>query len=38
VDWVVAKPFDTSQIVLIAREVSRRREVKFEVASSIVAA
>jgi signal transduction histidine kinase/CheY-like chemotaxis protein len=38
VDWVVAKPFDTSQIVLIAREVSRRREGKFEVASSIVAA
>ncbi len=38
VDWVVAKPFDTSQIVEIAREVSRRREGKFEVASAIVAA
>ncbi|HKQ50842.1 MAG TPA: ATP-binding protein [Pyrinomonadaceae bacterium] len=38
VDWVVAKPFDTSQIVEIAREVSRRREVRFEVASAIVAA
>jgi signal transduction histidine kinase/CheY-like chemotaxis protein len=27
VDWVVAKPFDTPQIVEIAREVFRRREV-----------
>ena len=38
VDWVVAKPFDTSQIVEITREVFRRREGKFEVASAIVAA
>ena len=28
VDWVVAKPFDTPQIVEIAQEVFRRREVR----------
>ncbi|HEX8117530.1 MAG TPA: ATP-binding protein, partial [Pyrinomonadaceae bacterium] len=26
VDWVIAKPFDTTQILAIAREVARRRE------------
>ena len=26
VDWVIAKPFDTAQILAVAREVARRRE------------
>jgi signal transduction histidine kinase/CheY-like chemotaxis protein len=38
VDWVVAKPFDTPQILEIAREVVRRREVTVEGVASIVAA
>ncbi|HEX8708238.1 MAG TPA: ATP-binding protein [Pyrinomonadaceae bacterium] len=38
VDWVVAKPFDTPQIIGIAREVSRLREESIERAASIFAA
>ena len=38
VDWVVAKPFDTLQIVEIAQEVSRRREEIDDRIASIVAA
>jgi hypothetical protein len=35
---VVAKPFDTPQILEIVREVARRREVNIEGVASIVAA
>jgi signal transduction histidine kinase/ActR/RegA family two-component response regulator len=38
VDWVVAKPFDTPQIVEIAQEVFRRREGNSEGVDAIVAA
>jgi signal transduction histidine kinase/ActR/RegA family two-component response regulator len=38
VDWVVAKPFDSSQIVEIAREVSRHRKASNARPASIVAA
>jgi signal transduction histidine kinase/ActR/RegA family two-component response regulator len=38
VDWVVAKPFDSSQIVEIAREVFRHREGSKARPASIVAA
>jgi signal transduction histidine kinase/ActR/RegA family two-component response regulator len=38
VDWVVAKPFDTPQILEIVREVARRQEVNIEGVASIVAA
>ncbi|MDT5060920.1 MAG: hypothetical protein QOH63_1379 [Acidobacteriota bacterium] len=38
VDWVVAKPFDTPQIVEIAQEVFRRREVRVGPVEEIAAA
>jgi signal transduction histidine kinase/ActR/RegA family two-component response regulator len=38
VDWVVAKPFDTLQIVEIAQEVFRRREVRVGPVEEIAAA
>jgi hypothetical protein len=38
VDWVVAKPFDTPQIVEIAQEVFRRREVGIGPVEEIAAA
>jgi signal transduction histidine kinase/ActR/RegA family two-component response regulator len=38
VDWVVAKPFDTPQIVEMAHEVSRRRAASFVPGASVIAA
>jgi signal transduction histidine kinase/ActR/RegA family two-component response regulator len=38
VDWVVAKPFDTSQITEIAHEVFRRRKENVEEVNGVVAA
>jgi len=38
VDWVVAKPFDTPQIVEMAHEVFRRRALRIGRQASAVAA